>query len=96
MKTIIVVAAALILAGCSKPAEKWDYKEVEGDQTTLELYGRYGWELVSSAPDPGKPNWTKYTLKRVQGTDDQADEGLAETKDQGRVFEAQMKEIDGK
>ncbi len=90
----LLIAAALLLAGCSKV--KWEYQEVEGDETTLDLYGHYGWELVSSVPDAKNPNWTKYTFKRAEGAGGPPDETLVEAKDQGRVFDARIKEIEGK
>jgi hypothetical protein len=88
------VIGLLALAGCSKPAVKWDYEEVEGDETTLQLYGHYGWDLVSSAPDKEYPDFTNYTFKRAEGGEEDPGESLAESKDQGRVFQATLEEID--
>ena len=67
-----------------------------GDEISLAMYERFGWELVSAQRDD--ENTTTYLLKRAenypQSVQESVQEAAAETKDKTRLANKDLTEVE--
>jgi hypothetical protein len=94
--SLCAAVAAASLGGCSKAPPSVDQKAVMGDEISLGVYQRFGWELVSSQRDD--ENTTTYLLKRPenypQSVQQSVEEAAAETKDKTRLANKDLTEVE--
>jgi hypothetical protein len=90
------IVAVSSLGGCSKAAPSVDERAVMGDEISLGMYQRFGWELVSSHRED--ENTTAYLFKRPenfpQSVQDIVAEQTAETKDRTRLADKELSEAE--
>jgi hypothetical protein len=90
------IAALSLLGGCSKGPPSVDEKAVMGDEISLGMYQRFGWELVTSHRED--ENTTAYLFKRPenfpQSVQDIVAEETAETKDKTRLADKELSEAE--
>ena len=90
------IVAVSLPGGCSKAPPSVDQKAVVGDEISLGIYQRFGWELVTSHRED--ENTTTYLFKRPenfpQSVPQTVAEATAEAKDKVRLADKELSEAE--
>src|SRR5271167_773410 len=86
------IFALSLAGGCSKAPPSVDQKAVMGDEISVAMYQRFGWELVSGHRED--ENTTTYLFKRPenfpQSVQQAVAEAGAEAKDRARLADKEL------
>jgi hypothetical protein len=90
------IAALSLAGGCTKAPPSVDQKAVIGDEISVGMYQRFGWELVTSHRED--ENTTTYLFERPenfpQGVQQAVAEAAAEAKDKARLADKELSETE--
>jgi hypothetical protein len=90
------IVALSLPAGCSKAPQPVDQKAVMGDEISLGIYQRFGWELVTARRED--ENTTTYLFKRPenfpQSVEQSIAEASAESKDKTRLADKELSDAE--
>jgi hypothetical protein len=90
---IVVLSLA---GGCSKAPPSVDERAVSGDEISLGIYQRFGWELVTSQREDEIT--TTYLFKRPENFRQSVEQAIAEAgaeeKDKARLADKELSEVE--
>jgi hypothetical protein len=90
------IVALSLPSGCSKAPPPVDEKAVMGDEISLGMYQRFGWELVSSQRED--ENTTTYLFRRPENFPQTVQQAIAEAnaeaKDKTRLADKELLEVE--
>ena len=90
------IVALSMLGGCSKAPPSEDQKAVIGDEVSLGMYQRFGWELVTAHRED--QDTTTYLFKRPANFPQSVQQAVAEAgavaKDKARLADKELSEAE--